>query len=425
MSARNFLSPLSSVSNRIQIIIKPQDLLALDPDATAALLRRLFRRKATLKAGYALRADLSSLAHALGAAGPGAVAVMDPVVDVGVLHRRLLHQRCSGVAPSLGGGLAGLVAAQLGAPLDKGEQCSEWERRPLSAGQLRYAATDVCCLVALLRALIGCAREQLKLAPAETSSEAREGAFEWPGGGEAVAAAIGAWGERWESSGNGGKFKRTGGLSHLPLTGAEGGKAKGKGAAAADFAPFPSHLPWLDPQTGRPRPGHEPRFLADVMCHGLARQLRLWGVDAEAVACVAAAERHRVHRALVERAAAEGRVILTRDAIFMRRGLSDSAYFVRQERKRDQLEEVIGAFQLPVAREALLSRCSRCNGEFGEAAVGPGELPPGHGVPDGVVERVPEFWLCRRCGTAYWQGSMYERAMERLGAAMESMSVGR
>ncbi len=409
----------------------PQDLLALDLDATGALLRRLFRQKGTLKAGYALRADLSALAHALGPSGPGAVAVLDPVVDVGVLHRRLLHQRCPGTKPSLGGGLSGLVSAQLGAPLDKAQQCSEWDQRPLTAAQLGYAATDACCLVALLQLLIGCAREQLKLHTLKTQSNNEENgaikeekAFKWADGDAAVAAASAAWGERWESCGKGGKMKRTGGLSHLPLSEGEGGK-KGKKGSGVDFPPFPSHVPWIDPGTGGIRVEQEPCFLADVMCQGLARQLRLWGVNAEAVECVAATQRHRVHRALVERAATEDRVILTRDAIFMRRGLSDRAYYVRQERKREQLEEVISAFQLPVAREALLSRCARCNGEFGDAAVAAADLPPGHGVPVGVVERVPEFWVCRRCGIAYWQGSMYARAMERLGEAMDQLSVAR
>lgn len=125
----------------------------------------------------------------------------------------------------------------------------------------------------------------------------------------------------------------------------------------------------------------------------------------------------------MERAVDEGRVLLTRDAIFMRRGLSDQAYFVKAEAKKEQLEEVISTFGLPVTQEILLSRCARCNGEFGQTAVAGKDLPPGHGVPPGVVERVVEFWVCDRCNAAYWQGNMYDRAMERLGAAMESLHV--
>ena len=107
----------------------------------------------------------------------------------------------------------------------------------------------------------------------------------------------------------------------------------------------------------------------------------------------------------------------------MRRALSDQAYFVKAEAKKEQLEEIVSIFGLPVMEKNLLSRCARCNGEFGETAVAGKDLPAGHDVPPGVVERVAEFWVCDRCDTAYWQGNMYVRAMERLGAALETLSV--
>ncbi len=47
-------------------------------------------------------------------------------------------------------GLSGIVEAQLGAALDKAQQCSAWGRRPLTPEQLRYAAADAACLLALL-----------------------------------------------------------------------------------------------------------------------------------------------------------------------------------------------------------------------------------------------------------------------------------
>lgn len=47
-----------------------------------------------------------------------------------------------------------MIDAQLGAPLDKAQQCSAWGRRPLAPEQLRYAADDAACLLALLDDLI-------------------------------------------------------------------------------------------------------------------------------------------------------------------------------------------------------------------------------------------------------------------------------
>ena len=46
------------------------------------------------------------------------------------------------------------------------------------------------------------------------------------------------------------------------------------------------------------------------------------------------------HRQLVETAEDEGRVILTCDRVFVRARHSEYTYFVRSERKQEQLEEV-------------------------------------------------------------------------------------
>lgn len=198
------------------------------------------------------------------------------------------------------------------------------------------------------------------------------------------------------------------------------GKAKAKGRVVVEALALPSKIPWMDDQ------GEiisEPRFLADVMTGGLARQLRLWGFDAESVEPQPKTERHVVYRTLVDRAQAEGRIILTRDAIFINRNLSDQACFIVHENKQDQLREVVEAFQLNVEEEALLSRCAKCNGEFLPEPIPAEKLPEGHGVAEGVLARGLEFWVCRRCGSVYWQGNMYDRAMERLSAAVATLKV--
>jgi uncharacterized protein with PIN domain len=227
------------------------------------------------------------------------------------------------------------------------------------------------------------------------------------------------------------KIQKTGGLSLYDLgydssstssSLSKSNKKKNKTAAMLEFPGFPLMVPWMD---SKKEVISSPLFLTDVMLQGLARQLRLWGFDAESAECVSKSERHIVHRKLVERAELEGRVILTRDAIFMRRNLSDQAYFVKAEAKKEQLEEIVESFNLPVMQNSLLSRCARCNGEFGETPVMLNETTAEeHGVPPGVLEKVKEFWICIECKKAYWQGSMYMRAMERLGEALQSMTVG-
>ena len=49
----------------------------------------------------------------------------------------------------VGRGLSNLVESVLGRPLDKSMQTSDWQRRPLTRGQVQYAAMDAFCLVAV------------------------------------------------------------------------------------------------------------------------------------------------------------------------------------------------------------------------------------------------------------------------------------
>lgn len=133
--------------------------------------------------------------------------------------------------------------------------------------------------------------------------------------------------------------------------------------AALPGGGFPLHVPWMKGKQGQPA-----AFICDVMAQGgalyscawfcrprqpldsffpheatatdaagLARQLRLLGIDAEDVATVPKTQRHAVHRMLVERAEEEGRVILTSDKLFCRRNLSDQAYLVRSTTKHKQV----------------------------------------------------------------------------------------
>jgi uncharacterized protein with PIN domain len=425
------------------LVVLLLDLLALPPAPAAAAVRALFRRPSALKVGFNLAADLRALAARLGA---GAAAVMEPLVDAGRLAARLA--RCgalAGAAPPPDAGLSALVAARLDAPLDKREQVSDWAARPLSPAQCSYAAADASCLLALLDDLIAEARPRANGAAAPAGGYLSElHALEaWPASGvaapfawapAALAAAAQAWGARGDFVG--GRLLLSGGGAGAgaggePVGGAAGSRrvrAKARRAASPPLrALFPSRVPWLaggGAAAGAP-PAAPARFLVDVMLHGLAHQLRLWGVDAEVAEVAAAGARHMTHRSLAERAAAEGRVILTRDRGFIKRNLSGQAYLVAAETKHAQVAEVAAAFDLRPAGEALLSRCAACSGEFAGTPLAGGELPPGAGVPEGVAARPGEaFLVCARCGKGYWRGGMFARAVERITAAVAALGGG-
>ena len=67
---------------------------------------------------------------------------------------------------------------------------------------------------------------------------------------------------------------------------------------------------------------------------------------------------------MVDVAEEEERIILTCDRMFIRRGYSDQAYYVRSSNKKEQLKEVLAHFQINLEADNLLSRCAKCNGTF-------------------------------------------------------------
>ena len=118
----------------------------------------------------------------------------------------------------------------------------------------------------------------------------------------------------------------------------------------------------------------KPRFLADCNVGRLARWLRALGYDASYHARIGDAE-------LVREAAAESRVVLTRDRDLTKRRVIQSgvvrAILIRDDEVTMQLRQVFAELGLEL-KEAL-TRCIECNSE----------LQPR--VPSMVAERVPPY----------------------------------
>ncbi len=141
------------------------------------------------------------------------------------------------------------------------------------------------------------------------------------------------------------------------------------------------------------------RFACDAMCGGLARWLRALGHDATYTAGID-------DRALVEHAAAQGRILLSSDGpLFERRVIASGQVralrLPRGLKRLDQVEFVVRALGLPVRHP----RCMRCNGVLRPVRA------------DEVADRVParsltfatEFFECESCGGVFWNGTHWRR----------------
>ena len=141
------------------------------------------------------------------------------------------------------------------------------------------------------------------------------------------------------------------------------------------------------------------KLLCDHMLGSLARWLRFMGYDT-------AYPEPGPDRALIERARAEGRILLTRDKELAARVPGSVA--IRSDLLEEQIREV--GVMLSLRLVDPLSRCSLCNERLVQVAV---DAVRGL-VPEAVRSRHHEFWRCPSCLRVYWQGSHWDKMVERL-----------
>lgn len=137
------------------------DSLAAGSDIGALLLRLGSHRDVRLL-GFAFTNDALRLAKLMpsGEAAPAAACTSctgdffkDAVLDV---QRLAMAREPFLAAPSRLPGLRAVTEAFLGCTLDKSLQCSDWDARPLSPEQLRYAAADAAVLLDIAKAMGAC-----------------------------------------------------------------------------------------------------------------------------------------------------------------------------------------------------------------------------------------------------------------------------
>jgi uncharacterized protein with PIN domain len=159
----------------------------------------------------------------------------------------------------------------------------------------------------------------------------------------------------------------------------------------------------------RARPLRNPRFIVDAHLGGLAKYLRAAGFDA-------LYRSDYKDRDVAAIAAAENRIVLSRDrALLMQKDITHGC-FVRAQQPLEQLEEVLARLDL-FGAAAPFTRCLVCNAPlhllpYAEAV---------NRVPDRSARCHDEFFTCDVCNRVYWAGSH----TRRLGAVLAKVLAGR
>ena len=143
------------------------------------------------------------------------------------------------------------------------------------------------------------------------------------------------------------------------------------------------------------------RFLVDLPLRGLAKWLRLAGLDAMVTS-------FSTRRADLP-APVLGTYLVTRQAGF-RRLQRDDLLVLETNDPEDQLAETFRRLKLRRRDLSPLSRCGECNDPLTPV---PRELALGV-VPDHVFHTQAKFFQCPRCRRLYWPGSHPARIAAKL-----------
>ncbi|NWY39694.1 MUT7 Exonuclease, partial [Sylvia atricapilla] len=280
-------------------------------------IQMLYSDAAITKLGYGMSGDLSSL-----------VATCSALKDTekqmqGVVDLLAVDKQVDGLSPERGHeekgvrppekGLSLLVQHVLGKPLDKREQLSNWEKRPLREEQILYAASDAYCLLEIY--------ERLCKDP--------------------------------ESFGLGSDLAES-------LVGKQSKKPRAKKQLNKQEVPPPSGQECQGPRTEAscpPAPISPQEFsvVCDNMLQGLGRYLRCLGVDVRLL------DNEDDHRKAAEIARQEGRVILTSGFPYqtLRSQVGEGRCFSVNcsEKAKEQALQVLRHFNVQVSRSDIFSRC--------------------------------------------------------------------
>lgn len=374
------------------------DLVALQPlleDSHWSCIGHLFSNPKITKIGYGIRGDFKILAKLHSEVQKG-FANAKNVIDLDQI-KGILVEDYPEVFPHNSSnykGLTDLVYRCFGLPLDKTDQFSNWAARPLTKSQIRYATMDVVSLIDI-HTFLGKKAQELDIED---------------------------WRNIRPKKGKEKVKKDRPVRKQIPKTHEDMQKVMNKEPIlAADF-----------------------HVICDTMVQGLAKKLRCFGIDAEALETGESCDK------CIEYYEKEKRVVLTKGSAYERLAKfipSSFIYMVQKESANQQVEEIINVFNVKVTVKDIFARCPKCNSasylfipswiirslkenvdinmtdtvpdkwvqcEGGEVNLSTGYTRQGIQVlvahiAEAVILRTETFYVCAQCGRCYWDGSHYER----------------
>ena len=147
-----------------------------------------------------------------------------------------------------------------------------------------------------------------------------------------------------------------------------------------------------------------PIFIVDAMLGNLAKKLRVLGYDSTYFSSIE-------DEKLVVIARNEKRIILTKDEHLVKDAQNQGvvSILIRGNDEFEQIAQINAKIKLEkFVIDSNSSRCIACNGKLQQIE----KYRIINKVPEGVLQREENFWMCDGCKKIYWQGTHFEKLQE-------------
>lgn len=149
------------------------------------------------------------------------------------------------------------------------------------------------------------------------------------------------------------------------------------------------------------QPNSKPNFLVDAMLGNIAKKLRLLGYDSKYSS-------NSKDDELIIKAKNENRILITKDLPLAEKAKKQKAFVINliNDKEMEQLIQIFKNLETPsVSVSGNNARCTECNGRLQVIE----KKSIMNKIPEGVFEKIDDFWKCSNCNKIYWEGTHIQR----------------